>query len=250
MERGANLHPESLNCESQAGVELLYRAWQYAMRLDRDVWDFAVEWPELQRLGLATCDARWLLAAGYVDHAIEVDRSGDEPRKFRSARENELCGRSCFVLSECGLELFADASRPPEGPTDPPPDADETGSAPEDPAETPPERDPDPPSDGMPTWDGERKELRMGGILVKRFRWPAPNQETILTVFEEEGWPPRIDDPLPPAPDVEPKRRLHDTIKCLNRNQDHRVLRFRGDGTGEGVVWDATGYAGDAGGYQ
>jgi hypothetical protein len=39
--------------------------------------------------------------------------------------------------------------------------------------------------------------------VVKEFKLPAPNQETILTAFQEEGWPPRIDDPLPPVPQAE-----------------------------------------------
>jgi hypothetical protein len=31
---------------------------------------------------------------------------------------------------------------------------------------------------------------------------------------------------------------LHDTIKCPNRGQVNHLLRFRGDGTGEGVLWE------------
>ena len=34
------------------------------------------------------------------------------------------------------------------------------------------------------------------------------------------------------------KRRLHDTIRSLNRNQKEGRLRFKGDGTGEGIVWE------------
>ena len=60
----------------------------------------------------------------------------------------------------------------------------------------------------------------------------------ILAAFEEEGWPSRIDDPLPPQPEQDSKRRLSDTIKCLNRKQASPLIHFRGDGTGEGVVWD------------
>jgi len=40
-----------------------------------------------------------------------------------------------------------------------------------------------------PRWDGERCELWLGNVLVKRFRRPAPNQEAILAAFEELGWP-------------------------------------------------------------
>ena len=57
-------------------------------------------------------------------------------------------------------------------------------------------------------------------------------------MFEEEEWPPRIDHPLPQMPEQDPRRRLHDTIKCLNRNQKHPLIRFHSDGTGEGVVWE------------
>ena len=89
-----------------------------------------------------------------------------------------------------------------------------------------------------PTWDPERRELRVGDLVVKRFRQPASNQELILTVFEEDDWPPKIDDPLPPDPHHDPKERLHDVIKKLNRAQFTPLVRFRGDGTGSGVLWE------------
>lgn len=73
---------------------------------------------------------------------------------------------------------------------------------------------------------------------MKQYRVPSPTQEIILTVFEEEGWPARIDDPLPPDPEVPPKRRLHETIWRLNRNQRARLIHFSGDGTGQGVLWE------------
>ncbi len=91
---------------------------------------------------------------------------------------------------------------------------------------------------GVPTWDTQKRELRVDAVTVKRFKWPAANQESVLAVFEEEGWPPRIDDPLPPHPDQDSKRRLSDTIKCLNRKQANHLIHFHGDGTGEGVTWE------------
>ncbi len=89
----------------------------------------------------------------------------------------------------------------------------------------------------MPRWDGDLQELRVSGVIVKQFKVPAPNQEMILSAFQEENWPVRIDDPLPPAHDQDSKRRLHDTIVSLNRNHKSRFIRFMGDGTGEGVRW-------------
>jgi hypothetical protein len=37
--------------------------------------------------------------------------------------------------------------------------------------------------------------------------------------------------------ELDPKVRLHDTIKALNRHQVFEVLRFLGDGTGRGIAW-------------
>ncbi len=89
-----------------------------------------------------------------------------------------------------------------------------------------------------PRWDAVRRELWFRGQLVKRFRVPAANQTIILDAFEVDGWPPRIDDPLPGVTGIVAKRRLHDTIKALNHKQKDGCLRFRGDGTGEGIFWE------------
>lgn len=89
-----------------------------------------------------------------------------------------------------------------------------------------------------PCLDPQLRELRLGRVLVKRLRQRSPNQERILSPFEEEGWPRRIDDPLPPDPRYDPKERLHTTLKSLNRTQQHPLIRFHGDGTGQGIVWE------------
>ena len=67
---------------------------------------------------------------------------------------------------------------------------------------------------------------------------PAMNQEIVLAVFEEEGWPPRIDDPLPWKSDIDPQRRLHDTINSLNRRQRQRLVHFSADGLAQGIRWE------------
>jgi hypothetical protein len=74
--------------------------------------------------------------------------------------------------------------------------------------------------------------------VVKRFRLPACNQEAVLSMFEDEGWPPAIDDPLPFRPEQEAKERLHVTIRHLNANHQNQLIRFRGNGTGEAVLWE------------
>jgi hypothetical protein len=92
----------------------------------------------------------------------------------------------------------------------------------------------------LPNWDRVERTLLVGETVIKRYRVPSPNQEALLNAFQEEGWPTSIDDPLTPIPDKQPKRRLRDTIKCLNLNQATPMLRFRGDGTGQRVLWELT----------
>jgi hypothetical protein len=81
-------------------------------------------------------------------------------------------------------------------------------------------------------------ELQFGGRIVKRFRAPAPAQEQILSAFQEEGWPPAIHDPLPVQFHEDPKRRLHHTIRNLNRAHVHRRIRFFVNGRGETIRWE------------
>ncbi len=219
----------------------LFRAFQYALDSQSDVWDFAVEIEELTALGASNSEFRWLLAQGYADHAQEITLPGDCRRRFRPLGRNRFPAGSCFVLSECGLETLTGQHRDRKKTVKPaakeplaPEFAEQDGR----PASATATKNGEVAADAMPCWDVEAKELRIGGLLVKHFRWPAPNQETLLTVFQEEGWPHHIDDPLPQAEEQDPRRRLSDTIKCLNRNQVHQLIRFHGDGTGEGVTWD------------
>ena len=94
----------------------------------------------------------------------------------------------------------------------------------------------------LPHWDDGSRRLWLGGILLKEFRQPSPNQTRLLDGFQEQGWAfAHLDDPLPPAAgegEEDAKRRLHDTIKNLNRGLPAGTIRFRGDGTGQGVRWE------------
>jgi len=86
---------------------------------------------------------------------------------------------------------------------------------------------------GRPVWG----KLRVGQAVVKRYRQPAENQELVLQAFQEEDWPPRIDDPLPPAAEQDPKRRLHTTISNSNCGQRGIRVHFAGGGDGQSVCW-------------
>lgn len=211
------------------GISLLFEAYLYAMELGCDVWDFAVEIEYLHRAGCTGSEFRWLLSKGFVAHAIENTMPGESKRTFRHFEGSPgwtFSHRTCFVLTDAGLAFARD----------------EVGDLLPWPLgrrqvvkrvqQASVEGEP------RPWWDSQRRQLRLGDAIVKQFRVPASNQTRILAAFEEEGWPVRIDDPLPPNGEQKPKRRLHDTINSLNRSQKQHLIRFLGDGSGQGIRWE------------
>ena len=224
-ESAAGVPVEELAPRVRVALAQLADAHRYAQDAHRDAWDFAVEIAALHALGLTPSDLRWLVCKGHVEHAREVTQPGENGRAFRPTGNLTFSNRSSFILTDAGESLACNvcASSPDSlGP--------QARQANSDGKEHGARR--------IPEWDPERHELRVGGRLVKQFKLPSPNQETILMVFQEEGWPAVIDDPLPPQPEQDPKRRLHDTVKSLNRNQRNRLIHFMGNGTGEGVRWE------------
>ncbi|QDU08672.1 hypothetical protein [Gimesia aquarii] len=219
-------HPESkmgtTRKKFEAAFRLLLDASYYSSTTKRPIWDYAVELSCLQKAGLTYNDLRWLSCQGYLKHAKEVTIQEDDGRDFRPSGNMTFGRRTCFVLTDEGLE-FAENLQIPQNASE------EAFSRPLDELHR---------TEIKPIWHDIRRELWFGQSLVKRFKWPAINQEMILMVFHEEGWPTRIDDPLPPKEEVDTKRRLNDTIKSLNRNQAAPLIRFRGDGTGEGIIWE------------
>jgi hypothetical protein len=200
-----------------AGLEILRAATAAAKGLGKDAWEFAVEIGELRAAGLSHTDLRWLACSDLVAHAYECPPQGNGARQFRAPQSLYFSPTTCFVLTANGSGFLKGCAR--TGFAEP---GATTGGEP-----------------AVPLWDGPRRELTWQGLMVKRFRQPAGNQELLLAAWEEEGWRARIEDPLPPSPGVEPKSRLRDALKALNQRQVHPVLRFRGDGTGCGALWEA-----------
>lgn len=213
----------------RTALELLLRAYRYAADTGRNIWEFAVEISELFDAGLARSDLRWLVCKGYTDHGRERTVPGQSGRDIERTGGLVFSRRTCFILTPDGAQFAARLLGMPGNGRRQDVASDRVFMALEAGGATP---------QPQPSWDRDRHRLLVGADLVKEYKVPSPNQETILTAFEEDGWPPRIDDPLPMAPSIEPKRRLQDTIKSLNRNQRQRLLRFMGDGTGEGVRWE------------
>ncbi len=214
-----------LTSRMRTALKLLLEGVSYARDTHQDPWEFAVEIDTLTRLGLTPNDLRWLVCSNIADHGREITETQQPQRVFHPENNLHFTDRTCFVLTNAGVALaervLQQAEKEHQRNETPAPD-DET------------------PEDIVPEWDSVRHELRVGGLLVKQFKLPSPNQETILSAFEEEGWPAQIDDPLPPHPDQDPKRRLQDALKGLNRAQKNHLLRFMGDGTGQGILWKLT----------
>ena len=197
------------------GLDLLRLARAAAEAAGRDAWELAVELRELRATGLTHTDLRWLLSQGYAEHALERVEPRCKRRHFRPLHNLAIPESSCFVLTSEGATVASHCL--PGGPDDRPPCA------------TPPHQ--------SPHWDGLIRRLWWQGLIVKEYRQRACNQEAILAVLEEEGWPQHIDDPLPQRYGQDPKERLRNVVKALNGNQRHQLLRFRCDGTGQGLWW-------------
>lgn len=205
-------------------VKALLQASIYAAETNSKVWDFAISMRRLLSLGASETDLRWLVRKGFIEHGREVTVEGDDGREFRSTGNLTFSRRTCIVLTEAGIKVAKSQCSPSSN--------GRASSVSSNRQVTSNQSLP------VPQWDAESRKLQLDDQLVKRFKWPAVNQEVVLCAFEEDGWPERVDDPLPPQPDQDSKRRLADTIKCLNRKQVNKLIHFRGDGTGQGIVWE------------
>jgi hypothetical protein len=198
--------------------------------MNLDPWQLAVEIEVLHSSGLTNTDLRWLLSQGLAEHRLERTRAGDSARRFARSSSTSLglSPRDCFILTEGGCHFASRASRGGTSGGLPIPTA-------------PPPASPRPAPCNLhaefPVWDSMLHELRLGRGVVKRFTRPAAAQELILSAFQEEGWPLAIDDPLPAQFNQDPKRRLHYTIRNLNRGQRPLCIRFFINGNGETIRW-------------
>ena len=190
--------------KAQEALAGLWKAFACARDLKIDPWEFSLQLLHLVDLGVDKSDLRWLVLNGYVTFR-------DQGGRIQPGSNVVASGDPRFMITEAGvLVVGAMGQGMPEIV---------------------------PLCSQLPHWDSDRRTLYLGQQIVKRFKRPSPNQDLILLAFEEEGWPRHIYDPLPAKDEVVAKQRLHDTIVWLNRNQENRLLRFSGDGTGEGICW-------------
>ena len=214
----------SLISHCHNALALLLDAYALAQEGALSVWDFAVEIRYLEASGMTPSQLRWLLKQGYLEQGKESTKANSRKRSFTKVTSLSLPRTACFVLTSPGAAFVRGVLRNPSA----------NGVA------TP---------NGhfgvslkalrvdIPHWDATCKRLNWGTELLKEFRKPAPNQTLILDAFEEQRWLARMDDPLPPEPGLDPKRRLGDTIKNLNRNIGRRLLSFHVTDSGCAVCW-------------
>jgi hypothetical protein len=88
-----------------------------------------------------------------------------------------------------------------------------------------------------PHYNSTARTLYLGNRVVRRLSRTAVNLELILVTFEEDGWPPAIDDPLSPEEGMDPIKRLHDALDRLNENQEEARIKFTTNGLGTGILW-------------
>jgi hypothetical protein len=200
-------------------LRLLWAAYNDAREVGREPIEFSVELGDFFLLAITRSDLRRLVSQGHAEHLVDMTPKHARERRLVSVDTLHFTEVSCFMLTESGAALVRKLrsdrrSSPVISST----------------ARIRSARH-------QPHWDAGARELWLGRTLVKRFRHAAPNQERILTVFQEENWPRHIDDPLPPREGLDSKRRLHDTVNKLNQHQLSSLIHFHGNGTGTGVCW-------------
>lgn len=179
-------------------LAILSHSARLATRRQVDIWRYAISFSDLLRYGLSRPQiCTWLT------NGILLCRPASRRNRTRGWKLNN---QSRFILSNMSLE-FLQKCRTKQNHTQ------------------------------MPRWDRNARRLLLQGVVVKSFRQPATNQVCVLDAFQNQGWPERIDDPLPHNGEVPAKIRLHETIKGLNANQHVKLVQFGGDGTGCGVMW-------------
>ena len=134
----------------RASLNLLLEAHDSAGERQRPAWEFAVEIATLHGIGLSNTELRVLISRGLVEHSVEKTAASGKGRLFRGVGTLSLPPNTCLVLTERGIvyarALAGQGDRPrvPEGRAE------------------------------VPAWDAQRRELRVGKLVVKRLRQPAP----------------------------------------------------------------------------
>jgi hypothetical protein len=197
----------------QAGLAILLQAHKTGTQLRCPVAEVAPSWKALAQHGMTADVLATLLNAGHVELVADEGDAASHRRPLTIAASSRLGLTEQGVLFAHRMLGHTELSR----------------------LRTLQIAEPE----CHPHWDNKAGELWWKGECIRRFRHDASSQRRVLDALEEQGWPGRIDDPLPKQRDSDSKQRLRETIKSLNRGQRPVRLRFHCDGTGEGIRWEA-----------
>ena len=87
-------------------------------------------------------------------------------------------------------------------------------------------------STDKPRWDNDSNQLWYKGQIVRDLSPRAINARMIFNSFQEDGWRPRTDSPLPGGKN---SSKLRDAVRIMNENL--LAIEFYCDGKAEGVTW-------------
>lgn len=214
--------PPAREVRLKLALALLRQGAEDAREFGESVWDFAVEIDRLHECGVTNNDLRRLVREGQIEHRLEIRSLRADARCFRSIANLCFTKRSCFIL---GTPHGASAA------------AFMKNGATHNHEMTVPPAEPVAVDLLRPCWDADLRQLRLGDWIVKEFRQPSARQVAVLSAFQAQGWPPRINDPLSATDVGNVQGLLHYTIQNLNRNQLWKLIHFFGDGTRRGVCW-------------
>jgi hypothetical protein len=209
-----------------SALTALAESHRLAVVANCDPWEFATEIGTLVAMGISASELRLLVHEGYLDHAREVTRNSDARRRFQPIANLSFPPSTCFVLTDAGVRRVREPKL----------DSVATLLLQEGQAARP---SADCPQDILPVWCARNRTLVLNDRVVLCYPYRSPNQELVLTVFHEEGWPARIDDPLPFVRGSDAKQRIRDTVRALNAKQGERLIHFRSDGSGQSVAWQS-----------
>jgi hypothetical protein len=192
-------------------------------------WESAVTMPELRDLDASESDLRWLIGRGLVEYAVEVTQAGDVTRGFRQPPRPTFDDDARFKLTPAGATVAYEFVQPGM-PTARRERAAIAG------AESTERMGPVPSAPLVPKWDRNRNELKVGSIVVMRFKLRAGDQEAILAAFEENAWPERMVNPLAARGEPSDCRQLQAAVEALNGRLARPLVRFWADG--QEIFWN------------
>jgi hypothetical protein len=90
----------------------------------------------------------------------------------------------------------------------------------------------------MLKWDREKRELRDGSKIIKKFKHHATRVSFIvLDAFQEDGWPPKIFSPVRPRRGTPYDQVIRESVQSLNESFKGTEIKFYADSRKDSIGW-------------